>query len=162
MALTFQNPTESDVLLAEGCVWFAFKYHDSTTEFIEARDRCGREVVVGAKDAIRTERRVLVPAEGSVPARGMRTLAVRVRHLDLARRVDKAGALMLDDPLYALDLPTLPVARIRYRATVVFPASPFRREIIADGAQIRTSRTSSWEWGAAVATGDNLHMSAHQ
>lgn len=69
---------------------------------------------------------------------------------------------MLDDPLYALNLPTLPVARIRYRATAVFPASPFRREIVADGAQVRTSRTASWEWGAAVATGDNLHMSAHQ
>jgi len=162
LALTFKNPTDHEVPLAEGPIAFVFEYHDSSTELIEVRDRGGSQLVKGVDDALRTERFVRVPAEGTVPARGTRTLAVRVRHLDLARRVDKAGALLLDDPLYALDLPTLPVARICYRATVVFPASPFRREIVADGSQVRTSRTASWEWGAAVSMGDNLHMSAHQ
>lgn len=159
LALTFRNSTDSEVPLAEGC--FDFEYHDNTTEFITARDWGGREIVKDAKDSLRAERVVRVPAEGTVPARETRTLAVHVHHRDLAWRVDQAGALMLKDPLYARALPTLPVSGVRYRATIVFPASPFRREIVADGAQI-TSRTASWEWGTAVAIGDNLQMRAQQ
>jgi hypothetical protein len=69
---------------------------------------------------------------------------------------------MLDDPLYALDLPALPVASICYRATAVFPDDFFRRKLVADNTRITTSRTASWEWGAGAATDGYLQMRADQ
>jgi hypothetical protein len=162
LAVTFRNPTSNEILLCEGAIDLIFEYNDSATELIEVRDRGGRDRVLGAVDCIRSERSVFVPIEGGVPARGSRTVMVRVRHRDLARQVDGAGALFLDDPLYAWELSGLPVSRVRYRADVVFPASDFRRRIVADDAQNKTSRTVSWDWGATMIPGGNLQMRAHQ
>lgn len=161
LAVTLQNSTDSDAPLAEDGVRFVFEYRDKSADFITARDWGGSIVVKDAEDALRTERCVRVPAEGVVPAHGTRTLAVYVRFRNFVR-VSNAGELMLDDPLYALDLLALPVARIGYRATVVFPGDFFRRKLVADNAQITTSRTASWEWGAGAATDGYLQMRADQ
>jgi hypothetical protein len=79
LAVTLLNSTDSDVPLAEGGVSFVFEYRDKPADFVTARDCGGRVIVKDAEDALRTERFVRVPAEGVVPAHGMRTVAVYVR-----------------------------------------------------------------------------------
>lgn len=161
LVLTFVNRTSEDVLIVEEKTDLTFKYNDRTTEFLSVRDWNGRRTINEVRDRIRTERAVDVPIDEGVPAGTRRSITVRVRHRDLARR-DSFGGLTVFDPLYALGLPTLPVERIRYRANLVFPPSTYRREIDAQGAQSVTSRTAVWNWGAAINPGENLHLSAHQ
>ncbi|WP_140873864.1 hypothetical protein [Myxococcus xanthus] len=161
LVLTFVNRTSADVLLVEEKTHLTFKYNDRTTEFLSVRDWNGRSTINDVCDQIRTERAVVVPIDGNVPAGTRRAITVKVRHRDLARR-DNLGGLTVYDPLYALGLPILPVERIRYQANLVFPSSAYRREIDAQGAQFVTSRTAVWTWGAAINPGENLHLSAIQ
>ncbi|MFP2908557.1 hypothetical protein ACLESD_26585 [Pyxidicoccus sp. 3LFB2] len=135
-----------------------FVYTDSTTEFICARDHGGTWVPRYTERLLETGE-LIVDLEGGVPPSGRRILGVKVRRHALATKNERD--LFFGDRFHAMELPDLKPRRVIYRATAVFPATPFRRTVNAPDALGATGRTATWDWGEARGMGKYLPMWGH-